>query len=962
MIKSNLKWICKFYLPAQWKLYLLLVFALSSQNIFCQYYQTLGQPFNISDGLSGNDVQDIIKDDIGFVWIATQNGLSRFDGNNFVNFNSKTHPTIFKDNEIQRIQRNGDFLYLYTKSDGLIKLQPNTLTFTKIFNSAPLSISFSGDTTAILFESGKLEIKVKNKNIYVSHFNVSTNDNLIIHHGQIYLSLKEMGILRFSILNPQQKILIPIKENIKAGKLIPSEKYNIIYHNGHTVKILKNDSLIFHPEINELTGVNFFKEDEHGKPMFITNQINVNVVINNTCLKILTRVDKNIELRSMCKVSENCFLLGTNQGVTRINKSPAFSEQIKDFSVSNFETIFVRRSIVENGNKLYLLNYPRIIEKDDGLRYLTDSICPVSDGLIFQNQLYYATDGDGLKSINLTSKKTTKHTCNVMRYNESFESISIFSDSLLLLTKDNKIVLYNPLSAIGRAYYLYKGAIIHVAIKDKKSNTIYLGTNSGISRIHLSKNKGIKLMDLFHKIDFDVRDILLRENEKQIWLATNQGVVILDMTNLKILKSYSNEQEVSNPKVCKLIEDNNNCIWATTYDGLTVYNTINKTIRFINNEHGLYNTEYNYKSACKLKNGKLIFGGLNSYELINPDELQKFEYATKFIISGIEISKSDSLTTFSNYIEGQKLNFNTGKESIKLYLANFDHLYKNGYVFEYSLDSKNWIKVNNKSCILISDLAYDDYILKIRMYNPFSQIVQEKQINISANIPFHFKTSFYLSLIFLIVIISVLFVRFIFLSKKKQMAIKTKIAMDLHDESGTILTRLLMISRKEKFEAKDKENIQNGLKEALFSFRTYIHSISKTKMSLHDFFDELNDFVNLICNQSKIEVVFKNYYDKNIEINSELYKDLKLSIYEIVTNCVKHSNADKISFLFIVKGKTLDITITDTGLVNITNLEGNHGNGIRNIKKRIYRNNGECSFSKTEGANGLTIKIKIPLS
>jgi len=286
------------------KLLFFFIFVIYKNDLLGQYYHAMWQPYNIANGLAGNDIRVIVKDDIGYVWIATENGISSYDGYNFTNFNNKTHPTIFKKNQINRIQKNGDFFYLYTKSDGLIKLQPNTLTFTKIFESAPLSISFSGDTTAILFESGRLEIKVKDKNLHVLQFKVSTNDNVIIHAGQIYLSLKEMGILRFSVLNPKQRTLTPIilQKAFKGGKLILTKK-NIVYHNGHTVRILKNDSLIDHPELKELTGINFFKEDDSEKPMFIEKYLNLYCDVNNHFMKFLASGEKNLELRSICRVS-----------------------------------------------------------------------------------------------------------------------------------------------------------------------------------------------------------------------------------------------------------------------------------------------------------------------------------------------------------------------------------------------------------------------------------------------------------------------------------------------------------------------------------------------------------------------------------------------------------------------------------------------------------------------------------
>jgi ligand-binding sensor domain-containing protein len=43
----------------------------------------------VNDGLSSNTVYDVIKDKYGFVWIATDDGLNRFDGTNFTVYRNK---------------------------------------------------------------------------------------------------------------------------------------------------------------------------------------------------------------------------------------------------------------------------------------------------------------------------------------------------------------------------------------------------------------------------------------------------------------------------------------------------------------------------------------------------------------------------------------------------------------------------------------------------------------------------------------------------------------------------------------------------------------------------------------------------------------------------------------------------------------------------------------------------------
>ena len=159
---------------------LYLHFALFSSTLFGQDYQGITPPYDISSGLPHNEINDIVKDQQGFIWIATENGLSRFDGFNFINFNHSTHPSIFKTNRILKIQRRGAKLYLLTAGDGLIQLQPKTIAFKKLYRSNPVALTYSNDTTAILFDTGTLLFKVKSKTIFTLKFNVFDVSSLII--------------------------------------------------------------------------------------------------------------------------------------------------------------------------------------------------------------------------------------------------------------------------------------------------------------------------------------------------------------------------------------------------------------------------------------------------------------------------------------------------------------------------------------------------------------------------------------------------------------------------------------------------------------------------------------------------------------------------------------------------------------------------------------------------------------
>jgi hypothetical protein len=939
-----------------------LLFALIP-SVYGQYYNYEPQPFDVSSGLPHNEINDLIKDDKGYVWIATDNGLARYDGYNFIQFNHATHPSVFKGNRILEIKKNKSLLYLLTESDGLVELNPRTIAFKKLYSSNPRAIAFSNDTTVILFDTGTFLFKVKNKVLYRKKFNVVAKSSMVIFRGKVVLSLNNTVLM---VINPKQQfdeVRIKIPESDQSGILSLSKRYGVVLCNGDVVRILKNKTLVDHPEFIDKKGISFFSEEPTGKPVSIEKNTLPKVFFGDKSLTLVFNELRNFQFKSILRVSNSCFFIATNQGIVKMNQLPSLTRLVNDYSLFTDQRIKVRRNIQEFRNIQYFLGFPYILV-DDGntTKYLTSKILSTYDGLFFNGQLFCTSEGNGLVSVNLGSGEITNHLCDGMGARDTYESILRYSDSLILLTNANKLVLYNPNSKTVKPFYLQRDLIIHLALCSNEAGVIYLGTNKGLRRIRIKENGRIEQLGNPSAEKFDVRDILVRHREKNIWLATSNGILVLDEKSLRVKRHYCSEREVSNVKVVKLLEDKNNNIWASTYSGLTVYNVKNGSIRFIDKSHGLHNTEFNYKSGQILKNGNLAFGGLNAFEVINPNLINEFKYVNSFEISGIELIQNESNKRFSAFQKGSEICFNTGKEALKIYLSNLDYPYGAGYRFEFRLDSKTWFKVDEKNCILLSNLANGDYSLSVRMFNPFGELVDEKKFKVCARLPYYAKTSFIVIVLVLLLIFSVLTILYYIRSIQVRTETKSKIAMDLHDESGTILTRLLILVNRDKFGDREKVIMRAGLKEALYSFRTYLDSISKTKINWLDLSDELKEFITKSCNEGSIKQNLHFQSDKNYKINGELARDIKLLVYEILTNTIKHSNADAISMTCTLKNNQLQLIFSDSGKCDLAELEVFKGNGIRNMKKRILRNNGRLMYYIAEGSTGLTIEVFLPLA
>ena len=75
-----------------------LIFFLNVGVVCAQSYNYVH--YNTQDGLAGSTVYDMCQDKDGFMWFATENGLSRYDGTHFTNFTVKDG---LPDNEVLKV-------------------------------------------------------------------------------------------------------------------------------------------------------------------------------------------------------------------------------------------------------------------------------------------------------------------------------------------------------------------------------------------------------------------------------------------------------------------------------------------------------------------------------------------------------------------------------------------------------------------------------------------------------------------------------------------------------------------------------------------------------------------------------------------------------------------------------------------------------------------------------------------
>ena len=209
---------------------------------------------------------------------------------------------------------------------------------------------------------------------------------------------------------------------------------------------------------------------------------------------------------------------------------------------------------------------------------------------------------------------------------------------------------------------------------------------------------------------------------------------------------------------------------------------------------------------------------------------------------------------------------------------------------------------------------------------------------------------------------------------KELQRVRTRIATDLHDDIGSSLTQIAVLSEVARAQAildsvkAPLERISDVSNELVDAMADIVWAINPKKDTLRELVLRMRRFASDVLSAKEIEFEFEApETDMNISLGANIRREV-FSIYkECINNVVKHSGATEANIEFEVIVGVLRLKIADNGRgfdakrilsSNFTPDKG--GNGLINIRRRVSDLNGTCDINSS--STGTSIALFIPLS
>ncbi|HEY2083399.1 MAG TPA: sensor histidine kinase, partial [Verrucomicrobiae bacterium] len=196
---------------------------------------------------------------------------------------------------------------------------------------------------------------------------------------------------------------------------------------------------------------------------------------------------------------------------------------------------------------------------------------------------------------------------------------------------------------------------------------------------------------------------------------------------------------------------------------------------------------------------------------------------------------------------------------------------------------------------------------------------------------------------------------------------RARIAQDLHDELGSLLTRISLLGGLLKADKDSPEQIEAHAGKISQSADQTVRALEEIVWAVRPGSDSLQSLVDYIAHFAN-ELFDGNNIHCRLDLPSNLPAwplppDVRHNIFlitkEALTNALKHSGASKVQVQLKISGRILEILVQDDGRgFDPETLADERRNGLRNMRRRTEAIGGKLEL---QSARGTTVKLLVDL-
>ena len=204
--------------------------------------------------------------------------------------------------------------------------------------------------------------------------------------------------------------------------------------------------------------------------------------------------------------------------------------------------------------------------------------------------------------------------------------------------------------------------------------------------------------------------------------------------------------------------------------------------------------------------------------------------------------------------------------------------------------------------------------------------------------------------------------------------VRTRIASDLHDDIGSSLSQIAILSEVARHKA-GENGAAEPLRRIADTSRDMVDSMSDIVWAINPQKDHLSDLIHRMRRFASdtfdtTDVGYRFIFDEStndIAVGADLRREAYLIFKECINNTAKHAEADNVEIRIESNKDSMSVRIADNGRGFDPDeaiggeYAGYGGNGLLNMRKRAERLGGEFVIESGRG-KGTTVMFEIPIA
>lgn len=895
---------------------------------------------DVSDGLSQNTIWGMTQTTDGYLWFATVDGIDRYDGYNFKNYNingsdkmgegSITYYNLYIDQNDQLWVSHRAGLHRYNRQkdafEYIFVLEVPAFEFANvIFSEDETSIWFLTNVNHCVRINKKTGLQIAKTQITKLNLQPTAFINQGLKNDRYVYFYVASGHYVFFDKKSQQ--FYPKKQAFVHPTEIPLALYDSCF------LVLYNDQVY---QTNLYTGIqkafpsaikNTFPADSRPrlhwyKNWMISGSLQGLAIFDAQNYRLLGTIpsfEKGVEesfsyVQSLYTDHEQNLWVGTNgagaycYSVNR-NRFPLYAHAKQKLNMT-------KALLGDDQGHMYVGIY-----KHGLLRYELGSLQP-------PKEIPVKTNDRGVPFLAHFSGDTIAYANYRCVY--GFKTSNEQSFEINCFDKDNYITqLCKTPGRSGsidiltfRGLYRYADGNIELLFKETKSHlfamghlspdSFLIGTDFGTLQL-VTKGKSKVVAEKLGTI----KSILILQN--RWYIATLAGLWVFSSDG-SLLTHHYRGNGLPNSFLYSVLADDSGYVWMSHNAGLSRYHPPSKQFKHFTTDDGLQSSEFNTGSFTKTANGNLYFGGIGGFNEIRPAEAN---YVLKPPASKlVEVSLNDLPIREDSLLQLQqkmRLTYEENTLSFRFTAVSFAAPGLRQYAYRLKGYDSDWIINEKRNFVRYPNLPPGQYVFEARSrFGDGAWGPSSAPFLIHIAPPFWQRAWFIIGVILLSALVLILSVKRWLKAKeaaiRRDLEIRQKleherqrISRDLHDNVGAQLTYLInnldwLADRPGSDGLTDGDRLRSlseAGRQAMLTLRQTIWAIGQEALTVDDFADRFKAYVlRMAAIYPGLDVCFEEKFEQPHSLSPATALHFFRIGQEAVHNILKHAQATRIDVFF----------------------------------------------------------------